>query len=271
MVELRVSRQAAVFTVNGVDVGTYVLDDPFKPYLHPLRTPAGHVVSLAMPHDHRHHKGLMYALATDDVNFWEEVGDEDHPRVGRQVQRGIDFDFSPGRPGLSQRLDWADDLGGTVFDETRTVSCQLADGGAVRWTWDTAITARRDVRLRMSPWSMPDTAGRPVNYHGLSLRFARSVGGPADTTEVLADGAVSSFGEVHGSAPSQVGIVGEIDGFWEAPRFLVSVRQLTTADGFFALHDDFTCVSTGPSVLGPVELARGETIAAAYEVEVSDR
>ena len=56
-------RQSALSMASELP-GLYVLDDPFKPYIHPLKTPAGHTVSLAMPHDHPHHKGSMYALRT---------------------------------------------------------------------------------------------------------------------------------------------------------------------------------------------------------------
>ena len=270
MVELTVSRSAAVFTTDDVAVGTYVLDDPFKPYLHPLRTPAGHTVSLAMPHDHRHHKGLMYALATDDVNFWEEVGDDEHPRIGRQVQTDLDIAFTPAAPGITQRLSWVDDLGDEVFSEIRAVTCARVADDTVRWTWDARLQASRDVALRMSPWAQPDSSGQLVNYHGLGLRFARSIGQHADHMQVVTDDGQASIAEVHGARVPRVGIAAAIDGFWVAPRVLVSIRQLDTNDGFFVLSHDFTTVSVGPSVLARPRLAQGEAIAARYEIEVAD-
>jgi len=58
---------AAARFIDGENLaGISVLDDPFKPYLHPPRTPDGHVVTVARPADHRHHKGLMYGLRCED-------------------------------------------------------------------------------------------------------------------------------------------------------------------------------------------------------------
>ena len=45
---------------------TFIPDSPQlespKPYLSPIRTRAGHVVSLFRPHDHVWHKGISWAL-----------------------------------------------------------------------------------------------------------------------------------------------------------------------------------------------------------------
>jgi len=270
MVELTVSRRAAVFSSGDADIGTYVLDDPFKPYLHPIRTPAGHTVSLAMPHDHRHHKGLMYALATENVNFWEEIGDEKHPRIGRQLQTGIDFDFSPDKPGLTQQLSWVDDHGDPIFNETRVIACELTADKIIRWTWNTNIKVLHATRLRISPWAIPDTAGRLINYHGLGMRFARSVVRHAEHMEIVTDKGTATIPEVHGACIPRVGITAAIDGYWNFPRVHVSIRQLTTNDAFFVLSYDFTSVSIGPTTLGPVDLAVGDTLSGIYEIEVYD-
>jgi hypothetical protein len=57
---------------------------PMKPYADQLVSPAGVQVLRDSPHDHKHHHGLMYALAVDDVNFWEEL-----PKSGRQRQTSL--------------------------------------------------------------------------------------------------------------------------------------------------------------------------------------
>ena len=46
------------------------LESP-KPYLHPIRTRAGHLVSLFRPHDHVWHKGIAWSLPWSvSENFW---------------------------------------------------------------------------------------------------------------------------------------------------------------------------------------------------------
>lgn len=264
------SARSAVFSDNGVALGTYVLDDPYKPYLHPLRTPAGHVASLAKPYDHRHHKGLMYALATEDINFWEEGGDEDHPRIGRQRQVEIEFDFSSARPALRQDLSWIDDNGSPVFAEQRTIDCRLVEAHTVRWTWTTRLEASGAQRLRISPWSMPDRSGRMINYHGLGLRFPRSFSGTPVRTQVRTDAGATSVAEVHGTAIPAVEVRGPVDGMWPVPEVSVSMRQVDTCHDFFLLADSFVYLSVGPSTAGPVDLAAGDVLSACYEIDVSD-
>ena len=53
----------------------YIPDSPQlespKPYLHPIRTRAGNLVSLFRPHDHVWHKGIAWSLpVVGEENFW---------------------------------------------------------------------------------------------------------------------------------------------------------------------------------------------------------
>jgi hypothetical protein len=51
----------------------YVYAGKPKPYFHPLRTPAGHVLTLFEPHDHLWHRGLWFTIKfINGENFWEE-------------------------------------------------------------------------------------------------------------------------------------------------------------------------------------------------------
>ena len=59
-------------------------DVPMKPYVEQLFSPAGVQVLRDSPHDHKHHHGLMFAVAVDGVDFWGEV-----PQSGRQKQRSL--------------------------------------------------------------------------------------------------------------------------------------------------------------------------------------
>ena len=73
--DLRIAQDAS--TVSIFDGNRPVLryryaDVPKKPYADQLFSPAGVQVLRDSPNDHKHHHGLMYALAVDGVNFWEE-------------------------------------------------------------------------------------------------------------------------------------------------------------------------------------------------------
>jgi hypothetical protein len=66
--------------VGDVELFRYVcrpVTAPFegpKPYLHPVRTLAGDVVTAYRPHDHRWHKGIqMTATDVSGQNFWGGV------------------------------------------------------------------------------------------------------------------------------------------------------------------------------------------------------
>ena len=57
---------------------------PFKPYARQLFSPNGVNVLRDAPSDHLHHHGLMFAVAVEGVNFWEE-----HHSPGRQAHQAF--------------------------------------------------------------------------------------------------------------------------------------------------------------------------------------
>ena len=82
----------------------YVTDAP-KPYVHPLVSPGGRILSVVSPPDHPWMRGLWFAIKfVNDVNFWEEAGPH-----GRQVQDGGD-------------VAWIDPDGRARLRERRTVT-----------------------------------------------------------------------------------------------------------------------------------------------------
>ena len=75
---------------------TAQLESP-KPYLHPIRTASGHLVSLFRPHDHVWHKGIAWSLpVVGDENFWggptyvRDQGYVQLPNDGAQVHVRVD-------------------------------------------------------------------------------------------------------------------------------------------------------------------------------------
>jgi len=73
--ELRINRDGNSVSIfdNGKPVLRYhYADVAKKPYVDQLFTPAGVQILRDSPDDHKHHHALMYALAVDGVNFWEE-------------------------------------------------------------------------------------------------------------------------------------------------------------------------------------------------------
>lgn len=251
--------------------GKYAYRDDFKPFLHPLSTPSGTTVSLLSPHDHKHHKGLMYALRSSDVNFWEEVETVSGEAVG--VQEHVSFTSlteEGGEIGFVERLSWISKADGEPrFQERREVVCRFdPQGPAFEWTWKTHLSVVRDLRLIKSQWSPELPDGTRVNYHGLGLRFRRDFGCTGGNA-LLVDGEAATFEQAMGSKPSKVTFVGSVDGTWPVEKAAVSISQ-EQAGGLFVMESPFAFVSLGPTNLRSVTLKEGDELIETYHIRVYD-
>lgn len=142
---------------------------PMKLYVSRWYTPQGTQVLRDSPHDHVHHRALMYALGIDDCDFWSE---EPADQFGRQRAAGAVQLASRSADGRSQvvirqPIDWVNPAGQVLATESRTIT---ADCGVVPsaslLTWALTLTpteAKPEVEL----W------GR--HYFGLGMRFVESM------------------------------------------------------------------------------------------------
>lgn len=266
-------------TGEGRLAGRYHHGDEFKPFVHPLNSPLGHTVSLARPHDHRHHKGLMYALRIPELNFWEEVSTRPGEGVGRERHVAFsDVRAAGDEVGFTETLAWEPVAGGpAVFEETRRVSCRRT-GAAFVWTWEVTLRVRRDTRLIQSQWSHKTAAGRLTNYHGLGLRMCREFGGSTRNNALqLDDGPVQwnrnskpyDFSAAMGATPARVTFIGHIDGTWPVPRVAVTMSQ-QEKNGLFIFESPFAFMALGPSNLAERSLAAGEVLRDRYTITIED-
>jgi hypothetical protein len=261
------SATEATFHLHQRVVGIYRLDDPCKPHFRSLRTPLGHETVVVSPGDHPHHKGLMYALRCDDLNFWEEQSD-DGP-IG--VQESLAVTAVPG--GLRQELLWRAASGGLeTYRETRTLTATpRADGAALVWEWHTRRKALRDHCLSQSPWALQLPDGRRINYHGLGLRppwMWRFPGAWAGAVEM--DGVKVDPLEACGTNGPRMGLWGLIDGQPARTRAAVTIEQSQTFT-WFVLKGDFPFLAVGPSNASAVPVARGDNVEEHYRITVEDR
>jgi hypothetical protein len=145
-------------------------DVPFKPYVSELFTPSGLNVLLDAPPDHLHHHGLMFAVAVDGVNFWEET-----PTAGRQYEDGVtqvEFAQHGGGPsaGFIVGPSWLDATGTKgELAEGRTIEVRRTDklkATVVVWRSKLGVgKAKQSATLSGS------------HYFGLGMRFVRSMDG----------------------------------------------------------------------------------------------
>jgi hypothetical protein len=155
-----------------------------RPYLHPVRTLDGVVVTDLRPGDHPWHRGISWALpVVGDHNFWggpsyvhgrgylhlSNNGAMVHARFDRVQAR-------PDRVHIAHDLDWITEGGDRIVTEHRGLTVTLVTNAAGPHAWrlgfDTAMT---NVGHEPIALGSPTTRGRPAaGYGGLFWRGPRS-------------------------------------------------------------------------------------------------
>lgn len=142
---------------------------PFKPYVQRLLTPNGTNVLLDAPPDHLHHHALMFAVAVDGVNFWEEQnnpGRQKHKAFANYVEMG-DTE-TPHVAGFDEQLEWINPAKEELLlNELRMIRVyQDKAPGATVVTWRSKLE---------SPPGKKSVTLSGSHYFGLGSRFVRSM------------------------------------------------------------------------------------------------
>lgn len=261
----------------------YAPEAPFeapKPYLHPLATLSGKVVTDYRPQDHRWHKGLQITAShLSGQNLWggnSYVHGEGYlelpDRVGSMTHDGFDeVRAEGGRAVIAERLTWRNHDGEPWAQERRTVEAAVTDPGSGAWnlTVSTGITNRHDEELR---FGSPTTEGREMaGYTGLFWRGPRS----------FRDGSILT---VEGEGPGVMGtqspwlaFSGEFDGvdghgtvvFEHAPENDHSGESQHPAH-WFVRNDPFSAVAPSWAFFDELVLPPGGTLTRRYRVVIAD-
>ena len=130
-----------------------------RPFMHPLTTPAGAVLSVEAPADHPWHHALWFTIKfVNGENFWEEYGEFGTLRT---------TDVKESDHAVTAQLDWIAPDGESVrLHETRTISHTPIDADAYAIDWTESLTVDVDTVLDRTPFT---TWG---GYGGLTLRGA---------------------------------------------------------------------------------------------------
>jgi len=189
---------------GGDSVTWQIANELPKPFIHPL-TLSGNPVTLASPYDHVHHRGIMFAMKVDDVNYWEEGEgpgfgvqrvksvdgiwcDRESARFSLQIE-WIALGTQGGRQragGLAEepaggaatvraessvgpaRLDGAQ--GSAHIAETRSFLVERIERG-ILITWRSRLVAEGVPGVVLSG----KTPHAAVSYYGLGVRFSRAM------------------------------------------------------------------------------------------------
>jgi hypothetical protein len=270
---------------RGQDLLTYVyapddvqLESP-RPYVHPLYTLGGDLISLFRPHDHVWHKGIAWSLPNvGPHNFWggptyvhrqgyvqqANNGSMDH-------QRFTALEVSDERALVSHELVWhaqpADGqaVGAQIVHEARGLAVTVPAGDAWVLTFSSAITNVSGQRLDIGS---PTTQGREnAGYGGLFWRGPRSFTGGT----ILAPGYAGGE-EVRGTRAEWMGFTGRHD---QSARGSSMVIVDDTANPqhppqWFMRNQWFAGVNPAPFFSEEVAFARGQTLTFRYAVVIAD-
>lgn len=252
-----------------------------KPYVHPMRTLSGDVVTGYRPNDHRWHKGLsLTASHLSGANLWggntyvHGKGYLELPeRVGSMAHVAFDEVGSDGERALiAERLTWHPHDGALWAEEVRRVEVHDIDPDSGSWalTWTSAVTNRRDVPLR---FGSPSTAGRELaGYTGLFWR------GPRAFRDGRIIGPDSGGPGLMGARAPWLAYCGEHDGtdghatlvFVHAPENDHSGADGTHPAHWFVRSDPFAGVAPSWAFHTELALAPGAALARRYRVVVAD-
>lgn len=238
-----------------------------RPFLHPVRTLTGTVVTDALPEDHRHHLGVSVAL--QDVNGSNLWGGRTYVRGtgytwlddhGRIEHTGWTEPPAPGR--LAETLRWYAHDGKPLLDERRLiVATELPGHDAWVLTFEyTLDSPHGTVKL-----GSPATNGRPgpSGYGGFFWRLAGIDGPPL---EVL-----MSESTVDEADPEEA--VNASQGAWVAARrdeYTLMFTGLGRGDHWFVRAAEYPGVCAALAFTRPRRLAPGSQLRRQLRVVIAD-
>lgn len=166
--------QIAVDLGEGDTVTWRIGADAPKPSIHPL-TISGQPLTLASPHDHVHHRGAMFALKVDGVNYWEEGDGAD---IGRQEVTGVrDVACDAARASFALDIDWvAGPRRALQLKESRTFAVERSIADGILMTWTSTLTPAPGLSgINPGVELSGDTPHSAISYYGLGVRFQRAM------------------------------------------------------------------------------------------------
>ncbi|MFC0629314.1 DUF6807 domain-containing protein [Kribbella deserti] len=265
-------------SADGVELFTYVyrptdvqLESP-RPYLHPIRTLAGDLVTALRPHDHVWHKGIAWSLPhLGHDNFWggptfsretgyrqlDNNGSMDHQRI-------VELDVTDDHVRFQHELAWHTQAGVHLVDELRTLTARLTDDG---WAlvYETTMSNLSGEVIQIGS---PTTAGRDnAGYGGLFWRGPRSFTGGT----ILAPQGPGGD-ELRGQRAPWMGFTGRHD---EVDRgstvlFVDAPTNPCHPPQWFVRSEDFAAVCPAPFFSEELPFTPDEPLTFRYAVLIAD-
>lgn len=254
------------------------LESP-RPYLHPLRTLAGDLVSLFRPHDHVWHKGITWSLpVVGEHNFWggpTYVHGQDYVQLDNDGSMDhaafTDLSGTDDAVSVAHDLVWhaqplpGQTVGDEVIHESRALGVSVPAPDAWVLTFATTMANVSGDHLDIGS---PTTRGREnAGYGGLFWR------GPRDFTggTILLPGRAGGE-ELRGVRAEWAGFSGRHDGT-SATSALVMVDEATNPvhpPQWFARNEWFAALCPAPFFSEEVPFPPGSTLGFRYAVVIAN-
>ena len=264
------NQESVTLSVGGRQVAEYVFAPKLeptlvpRPYLHPVRTLAGTVVTDLLPADHAWHLGV--SLAMPDVagaNLWggrsyvhergyvwlDDHGEIEHVRWLQSASGE-----------LQEELRWRGPDGAALLTEQRTVrveDCGDGRGWVLTFSFELTNAGAEAVELR-SP--AVNGRGEGAGYGGFFWRL------PAISEGRVVAGALRDEDAINGSAEPSVTMSGLVDG---APVSL-TFGGLAESDRWFVRLAEYPGIGAALAFERPLTIAPGASVRRRYQVLVSD-
>ncbi len=247
--------EKVVFLAGGQPLFDYQYGrDLPKPFIHPIRTTSGAVVSMSSPPDHLHHRGLM--LGWTDIqghDFWSEpkVTPGPHGRIVHQRFERIDA----GSGGLTAVNHWMTEER-LLLVERRTLKAHEPEGQLVSFDWISEFTA---------PAGDIDLTAAKAGYGALGLRFPHSM----DGGDVLNSRGTKTIAEANGEAAEWCAYTGRLeDGGRGGVAMLGHPSNPRHPSPFFVMNTPFGYLNAAPTFRDPLRVKKGGIVRLAYRIAV---
>jgi hypothetical protein len=249
--------------------------DAPKPYVEPVRTLAGDLVSIFRPHDHPWHKGIQFALPhVGDHNLWggptfvRESGYVHLDNNGSMRHEGFDcLTLGSASVDVVERLGWFTAAGQRIADERRELSFDSRGAADGAWALRFA-TSIRNCGQEPLLFSSPTVHGRPLaGYGGLAWRGPRCFTGG----QIIAPGGRSGP-DLMGQTGSWLGFVGRHDGNDRSATvvFVDQEGSLQQPVTWFVRTEPYAMICAAPFFDQEVSVPAGEDLRLANAVIVAN-
>jgi hypothetical protein len=249
----------------------YYGPDAPKPYLHPLRSASGRIVTRRFPMENvpgesttdKHHRGVWLGFkSVNGFNFWENEFSYNDKSAGKVVTRAIEQVKSGESAGSFRGIfAWLSPVGQAMLEEDRKMT--FRDGGALRIV---------DVDLTLK--ALVDAAFADSKDGAFSVRLAEPLTEKNSGTIVNSTGG-RKMAETWGKPANWVDYSGELDGeklgvaLFDHPSSFHHPARWHVRDYGLLAANPFGANAFDPQVpAAPVMLMRGQSLRLRYSIVV---